>query len=70
MGVSFNGGPQSPPQKLIISSRKTHGCWVLTIFGNPQVVFLGKGLQQNMVSIQRNLKQDLPRPKTNIGFGN
>ena len=39
MGVSLNGGfPQSPPQVLIIFTRKTHGCWGKpTILGNPHM---------------------------------
>ena len=36
IGVSLNlWYPQSPPQVLIIFSRKTHGCWEKTILGNP-----------------------------------
>ena len=36
MGVSENGGTPKKHPKMIIFSRKTHGCWGTTIFGNIQ----------------------------------
>ena len=41
-GVSLNGGSPNLHPKMIIFSRKTHGCWVsvgISILGNPHINF-------------------------------
>ena len=37
MGVSLNGGTPISHPKMIVFSRKIHGCWETFVFGNPHV---------------------------------